>query len=496
MKKHVLLSGVAIATLVSASADAGTLFLANLSGANEIPANASTASGVGVLILNDARTSATVGGTHNLLATGANVTAGHIHRAPATANGPVVFPFTSPASPIGPLTWAIPAAEVTNLENAGLYFNVHTTARPGGEIRGQLIRAQLAASATTAVQRNLATALDVSAGLNPDLDQVLIQTNLLSSAAARAQALDEISAKSVYLQGRSSNEAMASLGSSLLARAEDNRGTTAGGLFGTLGYDFGNRSTTDEGTGSKIERPFAMAGYEAALGGGAVGFALGYAAGEEQLRQNLGETEIDTIAVHGFASAPLANDYFVDVVVGYGRSDIDTSRALPTLSRTATASTDGTAWSGALKLSRKFDLGTTRVIAPYAAIEHQKSDIDGYTEAGAGGVGLVIPSLDTTETAVEAGANFSMPRWGTLTPRILLAWRHVVDETDDSFNASVVGSSVAFATPFANPGKDAARIEASLVGAMDGGMTWSFGYRGLVGASGQSNHALELRASF
>ncbi|MDX2144650.1 MAG: autotransporter domain-containing protein [Rhodospirillaceae bacterium] len=499
MKKQVLLSGVAIAALISATAEAGTLFLAQMNGANEVPANTSTATGIGVLILNDARTSATVTGTHNLASVGANVIAGHIHRGIAGVNGPVIFPFPTPASPIGPLTWAIPAADVTNLENAGLYFNIHTTARPGGEIRAQLIRAVLAPSATTTAQRNLAAALDVSAGFSADLDQALIQANLLSSAAAKAQALDEISARSVYVQGRASNEAMASLSGSLLARAEDNRGADGSGAFGAIGYDFGKRSTTADGTGSKIERPFIMAGYEGAYDGGRAGLALGYAAGEEKLRQSLGKTEVDTIAVQGFFTAALAEDFYVDGTLGYGWSDIDTSRALPTLARTATSSHDGNVWSAALKLSKEFEMGNDGVAAPYGAIEYQKSDIDGYTEGGAGALGLVVPSLDTKEAAIEAGASFSMPSkqsWGTLAPRILLGWRHVIDETNGTFNATVVGSSVAFATPIAHPGAGSARIEASLVGSMNDGPTISFGYRGRVAGSGQDIHALELRARF
>jgi hypothetical protein len=289
----ILRSSVAAAALMSASAQAGTLFLAALSGANEVPANTSTATGTGVLILNDAKTSATVTGTHNLAATGATVVAGHIHRGVAGVNGPVIFPFANPQSPIGPLTWAIPTADVTNLEASGLYFNIHTAVRPGGEIRAQLIRAVLAPSATTDTQRAVAAALDVSAGFSADLDQVLIQTNLLSSGAAKAQALDDISGRSVYVQGRNVIESMGSLSGSLFARAEDQRLSTAapsegGGGFVNVGYGFGKRSTTTSGAGSKVERPFIMGGYNYSFGtGGNAGLSVGYADGKDKLKNGL-----------------------------------------------------------------------------------------------------------------------------------------------------------------------------------------------------------------
>ncbi len=167
MRKCFWYGGAAIVALLSASAaQAGTLWIANLNNANEPVGTARTnATGIGSLVLNDAATSATVRVTHNeATANPSPVTLGHIHRGPAGVNGPVTFPFPNPNSPVGPLTWAIPAAEVTNLRANGLYVNIHTQQNTGGDIRGQLVRALLETSATTAYQRTVAAVLDVSAG--------------------------------------------------------------------------------------------------------------------------------------------------------------------------------------------------------------------------------------------------------------------------------------------------------------------------------------------
>jgi CHRD domain len=94
----------------------------------------------------------------------ANVTASHIHVGAAATNGPVVLPFFgSPplfSSTRGCDTLAEgtrtsadlvirPAAGINNwtdfinaLIAGNTYVNVHTTAHPGGEIRGQLIHEQ------------------------------------------------------------------------------------------------------------------------------------------------------------------------------------------------------------------------------------------------------------------------------------------------------------------------------------------------------------------
>jgi hypothetical protein len=74
--------------------------------------------------------------------------AGHIHQAPAGVAGPIVVPlFVAPAPPtsarhIKQSGTATPNAGTTGADlcqNAGAYYvNYHTTAFPGGAIRGQL----------------------------------------------------------------------------------------------------------------------------------------------------------------------------------------------------------------------------------------------------------------------------------------------------------------------------------------------------------------------
>ena len=68
------------------------------------------------------------------------VTAAHIHNAPAGVNGPIVVPLTAPTTgTVSDCTTADPLLArdiVRHSEN--YYVNVHTTAFPGGAVRGQL----------------------------------------------------------------------------------------------------------------------------------------------------------------------------------------------------------------------------------------------------------------------------------------------------------------------------------------------------------------------
>ena len=131
-----------VLTLTLRIASAQSTFQANLSGLNEVPANASTASGFGTVVLNAAQNQITVDLSFSGL-TGGNATAAHIHGpGGAGTNASVIFPFSGvPSATSGSIpqqSFAINATQVGYLFSGYLYMNVHNATFPGGEIRGQL----------------------------------------------------------------------------------------------------------------------------------------------------------------------------------------------------------------------------------------------------------------------------------------------------------------------------------------------------------------------
>ena len=129
----------AAAALVSLAAYSSVAFgdevKVTLSGAQEVPAVKTSASGGGTIMINADKS---VSGS--VTTTGIAGTAAHIHLAAAGKNGPVIVPLTKS----GDATWSVPAgAKLTDDQfkayKAGdLYVNVHSAANKGGEIRGQL----------------------------------------------------------------------------------------------------------------------------------------------------------------------------------------------------------------------------------------------------------------------------------------------------------------------------------------------------------------------
>jgi hypothetical protein len=137
-------SGVAalalLASLVSAEAAGEATYRAELKGSNEVPANTSTGSGEVTATYDPASRQLTWKGSYSGLTGPA--TAAHFHGpAEPGKNAGVLVPAPAPASPFsGSAT--LDEAKAADLAAGKLYFNVHTAANPGGEIRGQVVPAK------------------------------------------------------------------------------------------------------------------------------------------------------------------------------------------------------------------------------------------------------------------------------------------------------------------------------------------------------------------
>jgi len=109
---------------------------AALSGADEVPANASTATGAAAFSVNP--TTKILTGT--VTTSGVNGVAAHIHEGAKGIVGPIVFPLNG--GPGG--VWTVPAntvltdAQYAALQANSYYVNVHSAAFTAGEIRGQI----------------------------------------------------------------------------------------------------------------------------------------------------------------------------------------------------------------------------------------------------------------------------------------------------------------------------------------------------------------------
>jgi len=147
LRKTILTLGAMICLLVISSCDKDNdddnnntiLFSGTMSGANEVPAVSSTATGSvsGSFDLNSKILTITV--TYTGLSTA--ITIWHVHKGAVGVSGPPVDGLNYGTMGASPFTWssgALDAAMEADLMNNLWYVNIHTVDHVGGEIRGQL----------------------------------------------------------------------------------------------------------------------------------------------------------------------------------------------------------------------------------------------------------------------------------------------------------------------------------------------------------------------
>ena len=125
---------------------AGDAYFADLNGAQENPPVATAATGKGLAVISADGSTVTYLLSYSGLS--GTVNASHIHTGAVGSNGGVILPIVPGLSPMsGTLTTATFTASgpvttfaqaVAAIRAGTTYFNLHTTANPGGEIRGQI----------------------------------------------------------------------------------------------------------------------------------------------------------------------------------------------------------------------------------------------------------------------------------------------------------------------------------------------------------------------
>jgi multidrug efflux pump subunit AcrA (membrane-fusion protein) len=132
-QNSILRTALLAGMFVAASALAADVKV-TLSGDQEVPAVKTDGKGSGTITVAD---DGSVSGS--VTTTGVKGTMAHIHQGAPGANGPVIIPFTKDGD-----TYKAPAGakltpdQMKEFKAGNTYFNVHSDANKGGEVRGQL----------------------------------------------------------------------------------------------------------------------------------------------------------------------------------------------------------------------------------------------------------------------------------------------------------------------------------------------------------------------
>jgi hypothetical protein len=133
----------ALLLTLETGAHAGLISLkATLTGSQETPPNASTGTGSAAFVLNDV--SGTLISAVNFSGLGSLTTSADIEEGTGVVvhsfpTGPTGFPIGVTHGSFTDVWTGLTAGNIAALESSSYFINIHTTAFPGGEIRGQII---------------------------------------------------------------------------------------------------------------------------------------------------------------------------------------------------------------------------------------------------------------------------------------------------------------------------------------------------------------------
>jgi len=125
--------------------------MAALTGAQEVPASGSTATGVVAVTTNSTLNTMTVHVNSAL----AGVVGSHLHTGAAGVNGPIFINLAQDGALAthylsSPESITVSPGDIADFNNDLTYANLHTAAFPGGEIRGQVLTSRLVAAMSNA----------------------------------------------------------------------------------------------------------------------------------------------------------------------------------------------------------------------------------------------------------------------------------------------------------------------------------------------------------
>ena len=253
------------------------------------------------------------------------------------------------------------------------------------------------------------------------------------------------------------------------AAGEDDSAT---GWFLNGGINFGSKDETSREEGYDFDTVSLTAGFdhrisETMIAGGAVG----YAQSESRLDNNKDSADSEGYSASLFASWLSENGWNIDIFANFGQYDFTTVRDMSTVSGAINAQdaappdgnsltsalpqkirgdTEGTSTSLSLAISRDFTTGA-HTFSPFSRVVWEKTDIDGYTEAGSSGLELDVAAQEPESLEWVLGFDWSKAvstRQGVLTPQFrgeyhrefkddgaLIAANYTYDETKTVFLA-------------------------------------------------------------
>lgn len=214
-------------------------------------------------------------------------------------------------------------------------------------------------------------------------------------------------------------------------------GSASGGVLPEMGaryglwvggnVRFGSRGQTSNSERLRFSTDGISVGVDRRISNNlALGLGLGFARDETDVGFDGTNSESTAWSVIGYGSYQPTADVFVDTLIGYGVTSLDTHRFVPSSGTFANAERDGDQLFASLAAGYEFRMHGA-LVSPFLRFDYAHDRLDRATETGAGTASLTYlqQSFPTFQLAMGLRAESAhRTRFGWVEPRAFVEYRH------------------------------------------------------------------------
>ncbi|MBC7979197.1 MAG: autotransporter outer membrane beta-barrel domain-containing protein, partial [Armatimonadetes bacterium] len=153
---------------------------------------------------------------------------------------------------------------------------------------------------------------------------------------------------------------------------------------------------------------------------------------------NGGSSDVDSLRAAIYGTYGQATGFYADFLVGYGDHELDSDRDFGgILFGSSNSSTDANSLQAMLTVGYTMESGTMKH-GPFAGVEYQNIDVDGYTQTGAFPIGVEDFDVDSVRGLIGYRAEAS---YGQLTPYASVAYAHEFEDGAIETTAFIPGGA-------------------------------------------------------
>lgn len=224
------------------------------------------------------------------------------------------------------------------------------------------------------------------------------------------------------------------------------------------------------------------------------GFGLGYGHDKSDVGDSGTESRGAAYSAAIYSSFKVADNLFLDGLMGAGRLDFDSSRYVANTKDFASVNRDGRQIFGSLTAAYEFR-DKKWLISPYGRFDLARSWLDGYTENGGGVYGLTYgdQTVDTAAGVVGLRLNYTvLMDWGVLTPGMRAEYTHDFARSSRLRLGYADIGTLSYELEAEESGDDYSTLGLSLDAALLNNWALGVEYRAALG-SGRQDHAISMR---